>query len=106
VSKRFDQIITEVAALRATQDRSGELTRPMGTGSPAQLVALKMTEGARQLQAFAGVKTWGDMLTTQCAKACAQTGPELREQLLNLAALAMAAVETMDRVAEIEADRD
>jgi hypothetical protein len=47
------------------------------------------------------------MLTTQCAKACATTGPDLREQLMQLAALTLAAVETIDRVEQIEAaDRD
>lgn len=107
MTQRFDQILTELAALRFTQDRTGELVRPMGTGAPAQLAALKVAEIAQNVQAFTGVCTWGDMLTTQCAKACATTGPELREQLMQLAALTLAAVETIDRVEQIEAvDRD
>lgn len=106
MSDRTDRILTEVAALRATQDRTRELTRPMGTGSPAQLVTLKMTNVAGQFESFAGVTTWGSMLTTKCAMACASTGDDLRGYLLELAALAVAAVETIDRVAQIEeADR-
>jgi len=104
VPSALNDILAEVAAIRADTDRAGELTRPMGTGGPIQQFAANTARTSLNLAAYGGVVSWATLLNVQCAKACAAPADELRAELLQLAAVAVAAVETLDRVKKIEAD--
>lgn len=102
MAHRLDSILNEVCTIREQHNRAGELLRPRGTGTPGQMMALNMAQGVAAIESL-GERSWGSMLSVRSARALASTGEHLRTELLEIAALAVAFVENIDRVDEIEA---
>jgi hypothetical protein len=100
------KILEQVAIERAAQDHKwGQQNHPDGTGDSA----LGMASGFRQLAAqvatrhcnsafAAGVGTWLHILNEEVAEAFAEHEPaKLRAELVQVAAVAVAWVENIDR---------
>lgn len=92
-------VADEVVAERARQDdRWGEQNHPDGTGSPAQIARSESTRRDCEAAAASDRLTWCDVLREEVAEAFAESDPGLlRAELLQVAAVAMAWVEHLDR---------
>ncbi len=92
-------VADEVVAERARQDgRWGEQNHPDGTGSPAQIATGASTRQDCEAAAARGRLTWCDVLREEVAEAFAESDPQLlRAELVQVAAVAMAWVEHLDR---------
>lgn len=93
-----DNVLLELEAERLRQDRKwGEQNHPDGTDAvyvPYCGVQRSQTEA----RFAAGIGTWRDILAEEYAEVCAETNPErLREELIQVAAVAVAWVEAIDR---------
>ena len=91
-------VLKDVAAERQRQDeRWGEQNHPDGTGPQFGVVAEEMRKACDA--AFSvGVGTWMDILTEEFYEACAESDPAaLREELIQVAAVATAWAEAIDR---------
>lgn len=95
-----DRVLSEVLAERIRQDdRWGEQNHPDGTGvTPEQI---KLAENAKAMcqQAFAeGRGDWAHVLFEEVREALAESGlPQLRAELVQIAAVAVAWIEAIDR---------
>jgi hypothetical protein len=93
----------EEVAERIRQDiKWGEQNHPDGTGDePGSRIRVRQAEHARevcQTHATEGTVTWLDILREEVAEAFAETDPaNLREELIQVAAVATAWVEAIDR---------
>lgn len=102
--------LAEVAAERRAQDAKwGEQNHPDGTGA-AYPSAQNMADTVRRLcqqAASEGTATWRHILTEETYEALAEDDPtQLRAELLQVAAVAVAWIEALDRrAAEEAADR-
>lgn len=93
-------VLAEVLQERADQEAKwGEQNLPNGTGRPVDRSMALFHRGECE-RAFAnGAGTWRDILTEEYAEALAESDPErLREELLQVSAVAVAWVECIDRM--------
>ena len=92
------KVLTDVWAERVQQDDQwGEQNHPDGTSSAYVPAAVAMQRGNDGLAAQGRI-TWMDILTEEFYEACAETDPALlREELIQVAAVAVAWVEAIDR---------
>lgn len=94
------RVLMEVSRERVQQDSQwGEQDHPNGTGPHFAFVAEEMRKSCAN--AFSrGVGTWMDILTEEFYEALAEEDPEaLRAELIQVAAVAVAWVEAIDRAA-------
>lgn len=101
--KRTEDVLGEVALERVTQDATwGEQNHPNGTGEEYADLA----ERARTICDMAhqeGVGTWSQILLEETLEACAEADPrKLRSELVQVAAVAVAWIEAIDRKAARE----
>jgi hypothetical protein len=91
-------VLTEVAAERRRQDeRWGPQNHPDGTGDWLGAAAALVRKDCDQAAA-SGKLTWRHILQEEVAEAAAEEGPaELRRELIQVAAVAVAWVEALDR---------
>lgn len=110
---RTARVLAEVAAERVRQEAKwGEQNHPDGTGAAWEFCsgqhegwAQEAADDARRRCQEASERTWGDtyalILNEEVAEAFAEEDPtKLREELLQVAAVAVAWVEKLDREAE------
>ena len=94
-------LLTEVAAERASQDaRWGEQNHPNGTGTLTDKLAAVKAREVCDLAAVLGSVTWADILGEEVMEAFAESDPSLlRAELVQVAAVATAWAEAVDRAA-------
>jgi len=96
--------LAEVAAERARQDAKwGEQDHPDGTGGGNAIAAAVGARMQCQLAAKEGALTWRDVMREEVGEAFAETDPaKLRAELIQVAAVAVAWAEAIDRRANAE----
>lgn len=89
----------EVSIERGKQDaRWGEQNHPDGTGEAAAGAIARFARARCDRKAKEGTITWADILAEEFFEARAESDPEkLREELIQVAAVAVAWVEAIDR---------
>ena len=94
-------LLTEVAAERASQDaRWGEQNHPNGTGLYQHRAAATRARMVCDRNAELGTVTWADILREEFCEALAESDPALlRAELVQVAAVATAWAEAIDRAA-------
>lgn len=99
MSEKTWAVLTDVAAERARQDAKwGEQNHPDNTGGPAEGRAAIGARFACELAAKEGTLTWRHILREEVAEAFAETDPmKLRAELVQVAAVACAWIEAIDR---------
>lgn len=92
-------VLRQVAAERALQDlRWGEQNHPDGTGLPGDAACAVMARAVCDRSHKAGRGTWRQILDEEVCEALAETDPaRLRAELIQVAAVAVAWVEAIDR---------
>jgi hypothetical protein len=92
-------VLAEVADERARQDAKwGEQNHPNGTGGPGRIASANAARLACQWSAERGEVTYLDILNEEVAEAFAEDDPAaLRVELIQVAAVAVAWVEAIDR---------
>lgn len=99
-------ILKEIAAERARQDTKwGEQNHPDGTGGIGRTMDAQSARQECQRQFAEGDGNWLVILEEEIAEAFAETGPtKLRHELVQVAAVAVAWIEAIDRrgVREVE----
>jgi hypothetical protein len=92
-------VLAEVAAERIRQNEKwGEQNHPDGTGDPGTSDMANIMRGACQAAAARGQLTWNDVITEEIAEANAESDPtRLRAELVQIAAVAVAWAEAIDR---------
>ena len=92
-------VIHEVYAERVAQETKwGEQNHPDGTGGRGRVASANAARIACQSSAERGEVTFLDILAEEVAEAFAETDPELlREELIQVAAVAVAWIESIDR---------
>lgn len=92
-------VLAEVAAERARQDDTwGEQNHPDGVGGPDAEWAAVHARMRCHYRDRAGGLTWRDVLDEEVAEAYAETDPaKLRAELVQVAAVAVAWIEAIDR---------
>jgi hypothetical protein len=95
----IDRVLDEVYTERVTQNTKwGEQNHPDGTGGPSRVAD---ADGMRQwtnMQAAEKTLAWIDILEEEVAEALAETDPaKLRAELVQVAAVAAAWIEAIDR---------
>jgi len=95
----MNPILVEIQAERDAQDSKwGEQNHPDGTGGGNSLAAAAGARMACQLAAADGTLTWRDVMREEVGEAFAETDPaKLRTELIQVAAVAAAWVEAIDR---------
>jgi malonyl CoA-acyl carrier protein transacylase len=93
------EVLSEVMQERARQDAKwGEQNHPDGTGGQFFKYVAKITREACDAQSASGQITWRHILDEEAAEVCAETDPaKLREELVQVAAVAVAWIEAIDR---------
>jgi len=96
---RLTGVLAEVAAERAAQDaRWGEQNHPDGTGNKSQQDQAERAREWCQSAFGSGYGTWSDILAEEVAEANAERDPaRLRAELIQVAAVAVAWAEAIDR---------
>lgn len=92
-------VLTEVACERQLQDdRWGEQNHPDGTGGAFRRELADSARDLCNLAAKAGTIKWSQILREEFYEALAESDPtKLREELIQVAAVAVAWVEAIDR---------
>lgn len=93
------RVLSEVRGERARQDEKwGEQNHPDGTGSDLQRYLAEKDRDYCQRAFEVGLGTWRDVLEEEVSEAFAESDPDaLRAELLQVAAVAVAWVEAIDR---------
>ena len=93
------RVLSEVRGERARQDEKwGEQNHPDGSGSDLQRYLAEQERDYCQRAFAVGRGTWRDVLAEEVAEALAEADPaRLRAELLQVAAVAVAWVEAIDR---------
>lgn len=99
------RVVADVQIERAAQDEKwGEQNHPDGTGPHAELLGVDFARWADELRrvcqaaAADGTVTWAHILTEEVAEAFACDDPaRLRTELVQVAAVAVAWIEAIDR---------
>ncbi|GLZ77095.1 hypothetical protein Afil01_19020 [Actinorhabdospora filicis] len=91
--------LADVRAERARQDELwGEQNHVDGTGMKRHQEALEATRDITDRSAEVGTLTWAEILSEEVAEALAEHDPvKLRAELIQVAAVAVAWVEAIDR---------
>lgn len=94
-----DRVLSHVRDERESQDAKwGEQNHPDGTGSIQYRVIADQARAKCNARAKAGALTWRDILQEEVAEAFAEEHEDkLREELIQVAAVAVAWVEAIDR---------
>lgn len=94
-----DRVLSEVLAERARQDAKwGEQNHPDGTGHYPETINADVARMARQGAAEGGYLDWLHILREETAEAFAESAPaKLRTELVQVAAVAVAWIEAIDR---------
>jgi len=102
-SAEKDAPLSEVRDERARQDAKwGEQNHPNGTGLYQQEAAAERARLVCDLNFRNGKGTWADILREEFAEALAEKDPyRLRAELIQVAAVAVAWVEAIDRSARV-----
>lgn len=92
-------VLAEIARERSAQDAKwGEQNHPDGTGYPGMKADAELARKECQRQFAEGTGTWLDILSEEVAEAYAERDPaKLRAELLQIAAVAVAWIEAIDR---------
>jgi hypothetical protein len=92
-------VLAEIGAERARQDQKfGEQNHRNGTGMPVYRYAANRYRAATNRAAAAGDVSWRDILLEELFEALAESDPaKLRAELLQIAAVAAAWIEAIDR---------
>lgn len=95
-------VLAEIHEERQRQDAKwGEQNHPDGTGSAARVLDAQHARNECKRQFAEGTGTWLDILEEEVAEAYAEADPEvLRAELIQVAAVAVAWIEAIDRRAE------
>jgi hypothetical protein len=95
-----DVVYLELEAERLAQDaRWGEQNHPDGTGGEERRRDAEWARANCQRAAIEGTVTWADILEEEALEALAESDPaRLREELVQVAAVAVAWVECLDRM--------
>ncbi|MFZ3569456.1 hypothetical protein ACNYS0_21120 [Streptomyces sp. BH034] len=93
------RVLRQVLAERARQDiKFGEQNHPDGTGNKSQQEYAESARNWCQSAFGAGYGTWADVLAEEVAEAKAEREPSrLRAELVQVAAVAVAWIEAIDR---------
>ena len=96
---RSGRVLEEVSYERGRQDAKwGEQNHPNGTGGRGRVASANAARHATQSSAERGELTWIDVLAEEVAEAFAESGQAaLRAELIQVAAVAVAWVEAIDR---------
>jgi hypothetical protein len=99
MTEPISRVLAEVAGERARQDaRWGVSNHPDGTGSFSSTGTARLATTACKIAFGMGFGTWRHIMDEAVAKAFAQTaGGTLRARLIDVAAVAVAWVEDIDR---------
>lgn len=94
-----DRVLSEVLAERIRQDgRFGEQNHRDGTGGPERQKSAELARRWCQDAFGSGYGTWSDVLAEEVAEANAERDPaKLRAELIQVAAVAIAWAEAIDR---------
>lgn len=94
-----DAVLAEIRAERGRQDdKWGEQNWPDGTGGPIWEAEAMAAKAATDANAQNGSTTYGDILIEEVYEAMAESdAARLREELIQVAAVAAAWVESIDR---------
>jgi len=94
-----DTVLLELEAERLRQDRKwGEQNHRDGTGNASQVLGARIARANCQERSARGCVTWADILEEEMAEALAESDPaRLREELVQVAAVAVSWVEAIDR---------
>jgi hypothetical protein len=94
-----DRVLTDVYAERLAQDKKwGEQNHPDGTGMPGDDVLANSARESCDRAAKSGRLTFRHILMEEVYEACAESGAaELRNELIQVAAVAVAWIEAIDR---------
>lgn len=97
-------VVGEVIAERIRQDEKwGEQNHPDGTGNALQRRAAEDSRYVCQRNFQRGEGTWHDILLEEVAEAFAESDKsKLRDELIQVAAVAVAWVEKLEREARVE----
>lgn len=92
-------IMVAIAEERARQDEKwGEQNHPDGTGGGARQTWMTIARNSCDRADREGALTWAHILDEESAEALAETDPaKLRNELIQIAAVAVAWIEALDR---------
>ncbi len=101
----LDLVLREVAHERVRQDEKwGEQNHPDGTGGSGAQADAELWRNACQQASSEGRVTWGLILGEEVAEALAESdASKLRAELVQVAAVAVAWIEAIDRRMEVRA---
>lgn len=96
-----NSILAEVRNERAKQEqRWGEQNHRNGTGTPDQILLAELAKSLCQERAVNESLSWSDILQEEFSEALAEASPvKLRAELVQVAAVAVAWIECIDRKA-------
>ncbi len=99
IEPALDDVLDQVAAERSRQDlKWGQQDHPDGTGQYPEVMESYAAEQACQAAAEGGYLDWMHILREEVAEAFAETDhARLRAELIQVAAVAVAWVEAIDR---------
>jgi hypothetical protein len=98
-NRATESALCDVAWERKSQDEKwGEQNHPNGTGVPSMIAAAINARLVTDAHARRGKVTWADILREEFAEALAEEDPQrLRAELVQVAAVAVAWIESLDR---------
>jgi len=93
------RVLVEIAAERSRQDvKWGEQSHPDGTGNDGDAATAERQRNRCAIAFADGVGTWRHIIREEIAEAFAESDPaRLRAELIQVAAVAVAWVEAIDR---------
>ena len=99
MSNEIQRVLDEVYVERIRQDEQwGEQNHPDGSGRPEDFIMAESAKILNDHKAQVGTLTFRDILEEEVREAYAETDSErLREELVQVAAVAVAWVEAIDR---------
>lgn len=103
-SNEHYKIASEIVTERIRQDKKwGEQNHEDGTGKPGDIYQAHTARELTESRFKTGIGTWKDILREEVYEAFAETDPDkLREELIQVAAVAASWVEAIDRRREPE----
>ncbi|GAA0738534.1 hypothetical protein Drose_04465 [Dactylosporangium roseum] len=104
----YSRVYGDIARERAAQDAKwGEQNHPDGTAGPGRRAAARSAKLWTNSQAAERTLAWADVLEEEVAEALAEDDPaKLRAELVQVAAVAAAWIEAIDRRSALLEDTD